>query len=121
MPTYTTSSDIKEEYAHPEMIRNVASQYGLSLKVVCKIVGISTSAIYCKQRTLNKNTSEHLQRLEKLMRTTTEYFGCESSARQWFTHLHRGLACRPIEICNTLSGIQRVENSINKLNHGMTA
>jgi uncharacterized protein (DUF2384 family) len=121
MKDHPMNSDINAECVPASMVRVVATRYGLSLKVLGKLIGIGTSAVYRKQGTLDSNISTHLLQLDRLMKIAIEYFGCEPNARAWFFQYNRGLVSEPIKLCGNWHGINRVENSLMKLMHGMTA
>jgi uncharacterized protein (DUF2384 family) len=64
------------------------------------------------------NESEYKQ----LMNEVEEYFGSPGSSMIWMKTTNIGLGnVTPSSLCTSLAGINRVRNSINRLNHGMTA
>lgn len=71
---------------------------------------------------LNKNASERALLVASAFLKATEHFGSKVKAREWFHYRNMVLGNKtPLEMCNTIIGIRRVENTIVKLEHGMTA
>lgn len=71
---------------------------------------------------LNKNSTERAFMVTHAFLQAVEYFGSEDKAREWFHRKNMSLGDRaPIELCETLLGIRRIENTIGKLKYGMTA
>jgi uncharacterized protein (DUF2384 family) len=49
------------------------------------------------------------------------YFGDEPITRRWLGKFNRVIGSEPINLCNTFSGMDRVEDRIMRLMRGMTA
>jgi putative toxin-antitoxin system antitoxin component (TIGR02293 family) len=75
-----------------------------------------------KNLPLNKNLSERILRLQEIMYLAQCYFGQDETAMRWFQDVNKGLDDKkPFTVCDTFYGMERVENSLMKLVHGMTA
>lgn len=71
---------------------------------------------------LNKNSTERALLVTHAFLKAVDYFESEEKAREWFHHKNMSLGDKtPFEICDTIMGIRRVENTIVKLEYGMTA
>lgn len=60
-------------------------------------------------------------RLGLLMVIAVGYFGDEPITRRWLGKFNRVIGSEPINLCNTFSGMDRVEDRIMRLMRGMTA
>lgn len=105
----------------------MAEQFGVTQKVIADLIGISVRAFQQKRQAninqkSNKNVTERILKMRELMSVACMYFGDEQNARYWFNTPNIGLiGVAPILLCDTFLGMSRVENSIHKLLHGMTA
>jgi putative toxin-antitoxin system antitoxin component (TIGR02293 family) len=105
----------------------IAEQFGVSQKAISDVLGISIRVVQNKRRAkdnrkLDKNVTERLLRLHKLLFTAVCYFGSNDSAKHWFNTPNVGLGnTPPFFVCDTFLGMDNVENTIQKLVHGMTA
>jgi putative toxin-antitoxin system antitoxin component (TIGR02293 family) len=123
---YVTQDNISEGVDAKD-VADVAEQFGVSQKVISDILGVSIRAVQNKRRAkdnekLGKNVSERLLRLREVMSVAVNYFGSDDGARHWFNTPNIGLGNKPpLLLCDTFLGMDRVENSIQKLMHGMTA
>ena len=108
-------------------VAEVAEQFGVTQKIISDLLGVSLRAIQNRRRgknsdKLDKNASERILRMRELMSVGIGYFGNEDNTRHWFNQANTGLGdVTPISLCDTFLGMERVENSIQKLMHGMTA
>lgn len=107
-------------------VENTAVLYGVSQKELAEILGVSLQSIkklnVAKNLPLNKNLSERILRLQEIMYLAHCYFGQDETAMRWFQDVNKGLDYKkPFTVCDTFYGMERVENSLIKLVHGMTA
>lgn len=121
-----TQDSISEVVAVAD-VADVAEQFGVSQKAIADILGLSIRTLQNRQRSkdnrkLDKNVSERLLRLRELFSVADNYFYSKEAAIRWFKTPNTGLGCKPpLLLCDTFFGMDMVENSIQKLMHGMTA
>jgi uncharacterized protein (DUF2384 family) len=103
----------------PQLARELARAYNLSLKALAMIIGCTSSQIY--RNRLDERAKHHIVLLIELKGSALSYFGSVSKSQKWFATYNISLAATPIELINSLKGIASVKNCIAKLEHGMTA
>ncbi|MFQ3250595.1 MAG: putative toxin-antitoxin system antitoxin component (TIGR02293 family) [Glaciecola sp.] len=104
----------------------IAKRFSVSKKEIAEVLGVSPRTLNKKgadkTHKLDKNLSERCINLKYLFNLSVDYFGSEKSAISWFHTENRGLGMEtPFALCETFNGMHRVENTIVKLNYGMTA
>ncbi|AEE21378.1 hypothetical protein Glaag_0412 [Glaciecola sp. 4H-3-7+YE-5] len=104
-----------------QSIRQLAADYGISLKTLACIIGCTSTKIYNKPIRLPTGSAQRFLQLSDLMCLATDYFGSLSRAKKWFVEYNLGLDAKPLQLCETEQGIKRVKNAIVRLAAGMTA
>lgn len=104
----------------------LAKRFSVSMKELSYILGISERTLQKRKSEvgykLDKNLSERCINLNNLFSFAVDYFGNEKSAAIWFQTENTGLgSVTPFSLCETFYGMSRVENTLVKLKHGMTA
>jgi hypothetical protein len=103
----------------PQLVRELARAYNLSLKTLAIIIGCTSSQIY--RNRLDERAKYHIVLLTELKGSALSYFGSVIESQKWFAAYNISLTATPIELINSLKGIASVKNCIGKLEHGMTA
>lgn len=104
----------------------LAKRFSVSKEEIANVLGISIRTLQKKSaektHKLDTNLSERCINLNNLFNLTVDYFGSEKSAASWFHTENRGLGLvTPFALCETFHGMHRVENTVVKLKHGITA
>lgn len=134
-PTMRSYESIVSEGLPVKSVSNMITTFGISKEQVATVLGISKRRIDqleqmrvaqkkagSKAKGLNKDSTERAFMLAHSFLKAVAYFGSEENARKWFHTKNLSLGDKtPFETCITLFGIRRVENTILKLQHGMTA
>lgn len=111
--------NVKEALALSKKLRINKQEFANTL-------GVSSKALQKKsadaKQSLDKNISERCLNISILVDFVADFFGNEDAAITWLHTENRGLGyVTPFSLCDTFYGMQRVENAIIKLKHGMTA
>ena len=121
MNTIPPIDDMSVDRLTSSKFKPIASELDVSLAALASILGISKYSVYRKNAQLSPDLSAHLVALNEVLNLANDYFGSHSSSLSWMNTFNRGLTSKPIDLCNSMYGISRIENSILKLMHGMTA
>lgn len=123
---YVTQENIRSGVDVNDIV-TIANRLQVSQKVVADILGISIRGIQQKKHTdtptkLDKNISERVLRLNEVIAVAHFYFGQDEQVARWFNTPNPGFdMVNPIMLCDTFLGMDRVDNTLQKLIHGMTA
>jgi putative toxin-antitoxin system antitoxin component (TIGR02293 family) len=109
------------------LANELAAQFDTSETAILVSLGIHPDALLPKKTKCDLDISKNgsycrLLQLQQLMSLAISYFGTQHNARHWFDQINIGLGQRsPISLCSTSLGMDKIENSIQRLMHGMTA
>lgn len=99
------------------------SMLGLSVEEMAAKIGISVATLSrrrAKQQPLDRDHSDRLMRYARLYWMAVDYFGEQTTARDWLGRPVRGLGGRsPLEFAETEMGAREVEDLIGRLEHGV--
>ncbi|MGJ8629480.1 MAG: antitoxin Xre/MbcA/ParS toxin-binding domain-containing protein [Glaciecola sp.] len=89
------------------------------IQEISDLFGVDTEFI---EDLVNEEVVHQAQKMNSIWAVAIDYFKTSDGANLWFTTKNRGLgSVTPLSLLNSDKGIARVENSIVKLSHGMTA
>jgi hypothetical protein len=103
----------------PQLVRELARVYNLSIKAPAMIIGCSSSQIY--RNGFDERVKHHIVLLTELKGSALSYFGSVSKSQKWFATYNISLAATPIKLINSPKGIASIKNCIVQLEHGMIA
>lgn len=107
------------------MFESGSELFGITKAEYAHLIGDSLRNIQRKIKTngfLSPASSEHTLLLTELVRQADEYFGDKEKRKRWFNRPNAALGnVTPLSICDMLTGINLVNDEINKLKHGFTA
>ncbi len=99
------------------------SMLGLPVEEMATKIGISVATLSrrrAKQQPLDRDHSDRLMRYARLYWMAVDYFGEQTTARDWLGRPARGLVGRsPLEFAETEMGAREVEDLIGRLEHGV--
>jgi hypothetical protein len=101
----------------PQLVRELARAYNLSLKALAMIIGCTSSQIY--RNRMDERAKHYIGLLIELNGSVLSYFGSVSKSQKWFATYNISLAGTPIELINSRKGIASVKNCIVCLEHGL--
>jgi hypothetical protein len=101
----------------PQLVRELARAYNLSLKALAMIIGCTSSQIY--RNRMDERAKHYIGLLIELNGLVLSYFGSVSKSQKWFATYNISLAGTPIELINSRKGIASVKNCIVCLEHGL--
>lgn len=100
--------------------KNVAEIVGLSLRRINQIE--RANKITATTKALTKEATERALLTTSVFQKAVAYFGDHERAQHWFNTKNMGLGNRtPLSVCTSYTGIRLVENTLIKLEYGMTA
>ena len=95
---------------------------GVSTRALADVVGISPSTLSRRRKRgrLNKDESERLLRLARIVFRAVDVFDGRKNARKWLTEPARALGGEaPLEFADTEPGAREVERLLIRLEHGV--
>jgi len=107
------------------MLESGSELLGITNVEYAHLIGDSLSSIQRKIKTngsLSPASSEHVLLLTELARQADEYFCDQEKRKRWFSRSNAALGnVTPLSICDMFTGINLVNDELNKLKYGFTA
>lgn len=104
-------------------IDNLATRLGISKKKLAEdilLVSVKTLERKRPQERLDKKTSSHAMVIAKVMQHAYQVFEDEEKVKNWMNRENRALNARkPIEMLETLSGINLVDDILGRIEEGV--
>jgi uncharacterized protein (DUF2384 family) len=89
------------------------------IREISDLFGVGTEFI---EDLVNEDVEHQAQKMNSIWAVAIDYFKTIDGANLWFKTKNRGLgSVTPLSLLNSDKGIARVQSSIVKLRHGMTA
>ena len=105
------------------VIGAIASELGIPVGMICRLVKISSSTFNRRQRTgvLSAEESDRVFRLRLIFEKTKAFFeGNKVAARQWLTRPAPAFhGFRPVDLLVNEAGVREVESLLNRLDYGV--
>lgn len=70
---------------------------------------------------LNQNLSEHIIQLFELFDKGMDTFGSLEEFKNWLPHYNIGINAKPIDLLDSITGINMVMNELLRIDHGVVA
>jgi putative toxin-antitoxin system antitoxin component (TIGR02293 family) len=74
-----------------------------------------------ERRELNTGVSEHIIQLFELFDKGMDTFGSLEEFKNWLPHHNIGINAKPIELLDTITGINMVMNELRRIDYGVLA
>ncbi|NOU58880.1 type II RES/Xre toxin-antitoxin system antitoxin [Marinifilum caeruleilacunae] len=101
---------------------NKASELGISKKEYAKVLHINVRTLERNLKnefTLKVDKYENAVRIFSMMIHGIEVFGETARFSNWLKNHSRALGCRPVELLETIAGIQIVDDEITRIEYGV--
>ncbi|MHA2938040.1 type II RES/Xre toxin-antitoxin system antitoxin [Vibrio sp. RC27] len=107
------------------VLDNGTEQLGVTKQEYALLIGENLRNIQRKTKAngkLSSASSEHVLMLAELVNQCDKYFGDTEKRKRWFQRPNVSLGnVTPISICDTVTGIKLVSETITKLTYGFSA
>jgi len=109
-------------------VDNMSRIFGINRTRVAALLGVTPRSLQQLKKNdqgatrLSDQISDRALQLTRLMNDVTECFGSHEAAVKWMDTPNIGLSDeKPLSLCSSITGMEMVRNSVNRLKYGMTA
>lgn len=109
-----------------EMVDKGMQLLGVNKTEYARLIGVNVRSLQRKSKDddarLSPMSSEHVLLLADMLNNSINYFGERDKALAWLDRKNIALGdVTPLSICDTVAGINMVNETLNKLKYGFTA